>query len=81
MEGGAIRHNFEKGPSKDHPSQIWFNLILWFQKRRFKCGSLRRMPSDGNFHMAFGQVSLKRLHRSKYEMTAAYRQGNLNTCI
>ena len=19
----------------DHPSQIWFNLVLWFQKRRF----------------------------------------------
>jgi hypothetical protein len=23
MEGG-LSHNFERGPPKDHPSQIWF---------------------------------------------------------
>jgi len=25
MEGGVVGHNIEKGPPKDHPSQIWFS--------------------------------------------------------
>jgi hypothetical protein len=25
MEGGAVGHTIEKGPPKDHPSQIWFS--------------------------------------------------------
>jgi hypothetical protein len=29
---------------KDHPSQICFNLVQGFQRRRFKCESLRRTP-------------------------------------
>jgi hypothetical protein len=28
MEGGAVGHNIERGPSKEHPSQICFNLVL-----------------------------------------------------
>ena len=31
--------NFKRGLSKDHPSQIWFNLVQRFQ-RRFKCDLL-----------------------------------------
>jgi hypothetical protein len=27
MEDVAAGHKFEKGPSKDHPSQAWFNLV------------------------------------------------------
>jgi hypothetical protein len=30
MEGGAVRHTIEKGPPKDHPSQICFNLVQRF---------------------------------------------------
>ena len=26
----------------DHPCQVWFNLVQGFQRRRFKCESLRR---------------------------------------
>ena len=47
MEGDAIRHNFGRGPPKDHPSQLWFNCIQWFQWRRFECESLQPMTSDG----------------------------------
>ena len=36
MEGRAVGHNFEKGPLKDHPSQILFNLVLQFHRIRFK---------------------------------------------
>jgi hypothetical protein len=54
MEGGSVGHNFERGPPKDHPCQVWFNLVQVFQRGRFKCESLRRTmdgrrrtPSDG----------------------------------
>jgi hypothetical protein len=36
-EGGAVRHNFERDPPRDHPYQVWFNLVQRFQRRRFKC--------------------------------------------
>jgi hypothetical protein len=39
MEGGAVEHIIERAPPKDHPSQICFNLVQRFQRRRFKCGS------------------------------------------
>jgi len=41
MEGGVVGHKFQRGPPKDHPSLIWFNLVQWFQRRRFKCESLQ----------------------------------------
>ena len=31
MEGGAVGHNFERYPHKDHPCQVWFNLFQQFQ--------------------------------------------------
>jgi hypothetical protein len=46
MEGGSVGHNFERDPSKDHPCQVCFNLVQGFQRRRFKCESLRR-TTDG----------------------------------
>jgi hypothetical protein len=38
MESGAVRHNFER----DHPCQVWFNLVQRFQRRRFKCDLLSK---------------------------------------
>ena len=35
MEGGAVGHNFEMDPPRDHPCQVWFNLVQRFQRRRF----------------------------------------------
>jgi hypothetical protein len=35
MEGRAVGHSFEMGLPKDYPSQIWFNLVQRFQRRRF----------------------------------------------
>jgi hypothetical protein len=31
----CVGHNIEMGPPKDHPSQICFNLVQQFQRRRF----------------------------------------------
>jgi hypothetical protein len=42
MEGGAVGHNIEREPPKDHPSQISFNLVKRFQRRRFKCDLLSK---------------------------------------
>ena len=42
MEGGAVGHTIEKGPHKDHPSQICFNLVQRFHQRRFKCDPLSK---------------------------------------
>jgi hypothetical protein len=44
-EGGAVGHNFERDPPRDHPCQVWFNLVQQFLRRRFKCESLRRTVS------------------------------------
>ena len=40
MEGWAVGHNFEKGPPKEHPSQVWFNSVQQFKRRTFKCDLL-----------------------------------------
>jgi cobalamin biosynthesis protein CobD/CbiB len=37
MEDGAVGHNFERDPHRDHPCQVWFNLVQRFKRRRFKC--------------------------------------------
>ena len=42
MQGGAVGYNIERGPHKDHPSQICFNLVKLFQRRRFKCDLLSK---------------------------------------
>jgi hypothetical protein len=42
MEGGAVGHNFEMELQKDHSCQICFNLVQWFQRKRFKCDLLSK---------------------------------------
>jgi hypothetical protein len=37
MEGMAIGHNFGRDRPRDHPCQVWFNLVERFQRRKFKC--------------------------------------------
>jgi hypothetical protein len=43
---------FNNCPLLHHPFQVWFNLVQGFQRRRFKCESLRRMMDDGRQVMA-----------------------------
>jgi hypothetical protein len=45
MEGGDVGHNIERGPPKDHPCQICFNLVQRFQRRRFKCDLYQNMSN------------------------------------
>ena len=46
IKGGTVGDNFERDPPRDHPCQVWFNLVQGFQRRRIKCDSLRR-TTDG----------------------------------
>ena len=62
MEGVAIGHNFERGPSKDHSRKVWSKLAQWFLRKRLKCEKLTTDDDDrqtlmATAHMAFGQVS------------------------
>ena len=59
MEGGAVVHNFEREPPRDNPCQVWFNLVQQFQRRRFKCESLRR-TTDGHQVMAKAHMAFTR---------------------
>ena len=64
MEGGAVGHNFERDPPRDHPCQVW---LIWFSGFRgedlnVKVYDVRRTDDDGRqvmakAHLAFGQVS------------------------
>jgi hypothetical protein len=51
---------FWRRSSKDNPSQVWFNLALWFLMKRFKCERLQHAMDWRHMiakaHMAFGQV-------------------------
>ena len=48
MEGETVGHNFERGPPKDHPSQMWFNFVQWFKRRlNVKVYDILGTPSDG----------------------------------
>jgi hypothetical protein len=33
---------FERDPLRDHPCQVWSNLVQQFQRRRFKCDLLSK---------------------------------------
>jgi hypothetical protein len=34
LEVGITRHNFGRGPSKDHSTEVWLQLAQWFLRRR-----------------------------------------------
>ena len=51
LEVGITRHIFERGPSKDHSTKVWLQLVQWFLRRRLKCEMLTdgwRTKSDDN---------------------------------
>jgi hypothetical protein len=37
-----VGHNYERDPPRDHPCQVWFDLVERFQRRRFKCDLLSK---------------------------------------
>ena len=71
MEGGAGGHNFQRDPPRDHPCQIWFNLLQRFQRRRFKCNLML-------LH-AFPSMSVSSLRG--FPKNCVYRHGGFNCFI
>jgi hypothetical protein len=66
MEGGAVGHNFERNLPKDHPCQVWFNLVLWSQRKRFKCENLQcKTPIDIKNSHGFCPSELKKKKHKK----------------
>ena len=37
LEVGITGHNFGRGPSKDHFTNVWLQLAQWFLRKRFLC--------------------------------------------
>ena len=42
---GTFWLKIERDPPRDHPCQVWFNLVQRFQRRRFKCDLLSKYAS------------------------------------
>jgi hypothetical protein len=76
MEGGAVGHIFEMGLPKDYPSQILFNLVQRFQRRRFKCDlpNYTKPGRDGPFQNFVRQA------RSPFKMAAVTKNKNVFNC-
>ena len=55
LEVGITRHNFGRGPPKDHSTKVWLQLALWFLRRRFLCefpiGSYVKLSSAVGGHL------------------------------
>jgi hypothetical protein len=49
MEGRAVGNSFEREPPRDHPCQVWFNLVQRFQRRRFKYQAKNRKKGGMKF--------------------------------
>jgi hypothetical protein len=58
MVGGAVGHNFERDPHRDHLCQVWFNLVQRFQRRRFKCDLLSKY-AYGSLHNLYKSAERK----------------------
>ena len=56
MEGGAVTHNIERGPPKDHPSQICF---IWFSGFRGEDLNVIFYQNMSNLHNWYKSVERK----------------------
>ena len=61
---GKKKHNFCRGPYKDHPCNVCFKLVYWFQRRKFlnnfPIGSyVKTMPADsGHLEYQIGKKNI-----------------------
>jgi hypothetical protein len=49
MEGGAVRHNFERDPPRDHPCQVWFS---GFREEDLNVIFYQNMPNLHNWYIS-----------------------------
>ena len=48
MEGGAVGHNFERDSPRDHPCQVWLNLVQRFRGEDLNVIFYQNMPNVHN---------------------------------
>ena len=79
MEGGSVGHNFERDPPKDHPCQVWFNLVQGFQRRNLnvKVYNVRRTTSDGKSSHGLWPGELKMNQAKKHLHNTHPLSGNI----
>jgi hypothetical protein len=51
LEVGITGHIFERGPSKDHSTKVWFKLAQWLQRSWLKCENLTDDGRTCQFHI------------------------------
>jgi hypothetical protein len=60
MEGGAVGHNFERDPPRDHPCQVCVNLVQQFQRKDLNVIFYQNMPNLHNrYKLAERKISQK----------------------
>ena len=60
LEVGINGHNCGRGPSKNHFTKVWLQLVQWFLRRRLKCEMLtdgRRTTDDGRKMMTIAHMA------------------------
>ena len=61
MEGGAVGHNFERDPPKDHPCHAWCNLVQHFRGEDLNVIFYQNMPNLHNrYKSAEKKISQKK---------------------
>jgi len=63
MQGGAFIHNIERGPPKNHPSQVWLNLVWWFQRRKFTTDNRHQVMSHVTPMKTIGMMLVSAIFR------------------
>ena len=68
MEGGAVRHNIERDPPKDHPSQF---VLIWFSGFRREDLNVIFYQNMPNLHNRYKSVERK-ISQNKKEYMLNY---------
>jgi hypothetical protein len=52
MEGGTVRHNVERGPSRDHPCQVCLIWFSGFRGEELNVIFYQNMPNLHNWYIS-----------------------------
>ena len=55
IQDGADGHNFERDPPRDHPCQVWFNLVQRFRGENLNVIFYQNMP---NLHNRYNSAEI-----------------------
>ena len=76
MEGRAVGHNFERDPPRDHPCQVWFNLV-----QRFREEDLNVILRPGELKRGYILKIITKLYVTRNDDTTSFCYKNLITIL